>query len=104
MLVSDSFREGTWVVSAFLKTNLLNQPGESVVLPDSVTWSQAPWTQPRGHPEAAQVSSNLISSKLVSWMSVSVWREGVVYPLENYRMSPENHWLEDVFPVEIAPF
>ena len=28
----------------------------------------------------------------------------VVYPLENERMSPENHWLEDVFPIWNSPF
>ena len=27
-----------------------------------------------------------------------------LYPPENERISPENQWLEDVFPIEIVPF
>ena len=28
----------------------------------------------------------------------------VIFFLENYQMSPENQWLEDVFPIDIVPF
>ena len=37
----------------------------------------------------------------LGWWNIIIWPD--ISP-ENERMSPENQWLEDVFPIQLVPF
>ena len=58
-----------------------------------------------GHEYASDIWSRPTTNILWLDESPTCWELTMAYPLDNERMSPENQWLEDVFPIEIyRPF